>query len=288
MNNLDNDICYDHIAIEPLAKLGWQTLVIPWQQAKVNWSEYDVVVIRSTWDYQDNADEFINVLTVIDKSAAVLLNSLKTVQWNISKTYLKQLAQQGIAIVPTCWHHTFDLNKILNDITQLQHRYSCAEFIIKPCVSAGSFDTFRLSQQNIVEQSAQLMQCFNNRDFMLQPFVPDILAEGEYSLFFFNNQLSHSILKKPKSGDFRVQEEYGGHLSLITPDEALLDAAQKAISTIQDTPLYVRVDMVKYQGEYVLMELELIEPSLYFNIDPTAAQRFADALEKRYQTINEH
>lgn len=107
MNNLDNDICYDHIAIEPLAKLGWQTLVIPWQQAKVNWSEYDVVVIRSTWDYQDNADEFINVLTVIDKSAAVLLNSLKTVQWNISKTYLKQLAQQGIAIVPTCWHHTF-------------------------------------------------------------------------------------------------------------------------------------------------------------------------------------
>jgi hypothetical protein len=115
---------------------------------------------------------------------------------------------------------------------------------------------------------------------MVQPFVPAIIEQGEYSLFYFADHYSHCILKTPKSGDFRVQEEHGGILQSITPSKELLTAAKKALQTIPEKVLYARIDLVQYQGEYQLMEIELIEPSLYFNLDDKAAPRFAKAFDQ--------
>lgn len=113
---------------------------------------------------------------------------------------------------------------------------------------------------------------------MVQPFMSAIVTEGEFSLFFFGSEYSHAILKTPKTGDFRVQEEYGGQLQRIEPEPLLLALSRQALAAIPAATLYARIDWVRAGEGFALMELELIEPSLYFNLDSQAAERFARVL----------
>ena len=133
----------------------------------------------------------------------------------------------------------------------------------------------------ITGESKELLEkSLVNHQLMVQPFVQAVVDEGEYSLFYFAGVLSHSILKTPKSGDFRVQEEHGGQLNSITPCNELLAAAKKALQTIPEKLLYARIDLVKHENKFKVMEIELIEPSLYFNYDDKAANNFAKALDQ--------
>ena len=114
--------------------------------------------------------------------------------------------------------------------------------------------------------------------FLLQPFMDAIIDEGEYSLFYFNGTLSNCILKTPKNNDFRVQEEHGGQLKLVNePDTLLVECGNQCLDVIDEQLLYARLDFVRYQDSFALMEAELIEPSLYFNMDPESPERFARA-----------
>ena len=116
---------------------------------------------------------------------------------------------------------------------------------------------------------------------MVQPFLQSIVGTGEYSVFYFGGKYSHTILKAPKADDFRVQEEHGGIISGVEPSEGLMAAANKAISAIGRSLLYSRVDLVlDATGQFVLMELELIEPALYLRMDDGAPARFATAIDK--------
>ena len=137
-----------------------------------------------------------------------------------------------------------------------------------------------MKQENFHLQKDILQESLAGRTLMVQPFIESILDKGEYSLFYFAGQYSHGIMKTPKSGDFRVQEEHGGLLKSIQPDDKLLEAANKALQTIPEQVLYARIDLVEHQERYKLMEIELIEPSLYFNLDDQAAMRFSIALDQ--------
>ena len=109
--------------------------------------------------------------------------------------------------------------------------------------------------------------------------MTSIIEEGEFSLFYFNRTYSHTILKTPESGDFRVQEEHGGRIISVTPEQKALQCAMEVLETLNVSLLYARIDLVREEtGDYALMELELIEPSLYFRMDPIASTRFAQAL----------
>jgi len=120
---------------------------------------------------------------------------------------------------------------------------------------------------------------------MVQRFMPYILAEGEFSLFYFNAVFSHAILKVPASGEFRSQEEHGAEINLVVPEEQLLHRGQKALETIEPKPLYARIDFVRdEQGDFVVMECELIEPSLYLRTDPMAPDRFAQAMDRWFNS----
>ena len=119
---------------------------------------------------------------------------------------------------------------------------------------------------------------------MIQPFLPAIVSEGEFSLFAFDGALSHAVLKVPGPGDFRVQEEHGGRILAVTPEAELLAAGEavlRALDALAETPLYVRIDFVRHRGRLLLMELELIEPSLYFPYDAESPRRFAEATVRR-------
>ncbi len=284
MDCLDDFEAYDELIIAPLAQLGWQASMVSWRDSTVNWNDYQAVIIRSPWDYQDDAPAFLEVLKNIEQSSAHLENNLATVAWNIDKSYLKALAANNVAIVPTLWPETFNEQ----DLSQYFKHFGVEQLILKPRISANADNTYWLKKESYQSKLPELNKVFNSTDFMAQPFIENILKEGEYSLFYFNGQYSHAILKTPKNNDFRVQEEHGGTLKTITPEAQLTRCAENAMSAIEQTngmPLYARVDFVRYQNSFVLMEAELIEPSLYFNMDPASPQRFAQAFVKRMEQL---
>jgi len=272
MDSLSGFICYDWLAFEPLRKLGWQAEEVSWRKPDVEWDEYDAVIVRSTWDYQSDPIKFSDALEKINNSAAHLENELSIMKWNMNKNYLKDLHNKGIRIVDTVWEKTFIPQKVEYYFDFLDSD----EIIIKPNISASAENTFRIKKYNVKNHLSILEPVFSKREFMVQRFMKNIINEGEYSLFYFGGEYSHSILKVPNENDFRVQEEHGGKLFSVKPNEELKKTAERILSSIKPVPLYARIDLVRTQdNDFALIELELIEPSLYFNLDDESPRRFA-------------
>ena len=274
----------DELAYAPLAALGWRVDTIPWQQPRVEWSAYDAVVIRSPWDYVNDPDAFLDVLGEIERSGTPLFNGHDLVRWNIRKTYLRDLATRGVAIVPTIWRDRLRPNELPDLIEEV----GTAEVVIKPAIGANASGAFRLDAQSARSRDDELCAYYADRAFLVQPFLSAITTEGEFSLFYFNGVLSHTISKLPKPADFRVQEEHGGIIRAVETEDALRESGDSAMRAIGAVPLYARADFVRANNysSYWLMELELIEPSLYLRMDKGAPERFARALHDRVSSIN--
>jgi glutathione synthase/RimK-type ligase-like ATP-grasp enzyme len=277
MDSLENFECYDHLLVMPFNQSGWEVEEISWCKENVNWNDYESVIVRSTWDYQNNHKKFLLVLENINNSSATLFNDFKTIKWNMNKTYLQDIQERGINIVPTIWEKNFTVEKLKKYFAVL----STDEIIIKPNISANADNTYLLKEGGIENFAPILSSVFKSINYMVQPFMKNIIREGEYSLFYFDGKYSHTILKTPKEDDFRVQEEHGGRLKLINADLQQQKIAQNIISKLNPIPLYARVDLVRDQKDsFALMELELIEPSLYFQLDQESPQRFVMAFIK--------
>lgn len=272
-DNLEDFFVYDDMLAEPLAEHGWQTQTISWHAEKVNWADYALVIVRSTWDYQQQPAQFMQKLEEINQQTR-LENPLVLMQWNLDKRYLQSLQTKGVPVIPTLWMEQFQFPALL----QAFEAFAVDSIIIKPTVSANADDTYRLTKDNLGAYEARLQDTFSQRPHMIQPFVNAIVEEGEYSLFYFGGQLSHSILKTPAKDDFRVQEEHGGQLQLMQADERMQYIAQQALAALPVPALYARIDMVRHAGDWAIMEVELIEPSLYFNLDEDSPRRFVAAM----------
>lgn len=275
MHCLDGFVTYDHLAKPPLQDRGWNVVDVPWRDESTCWDDYAAVILRSPWDYHDHCDAFLRVIEAIDQSSAVLLNPAAVVRWNIDKLYLQELEQRGLSIVPTHWIHSpnqADLDRAFN-------KFGGDELVLKPTIGAGAKDTFRLKRSD--PQCDAALALYNNRTAMLQPFLSSVVEQGEWSLFYFGGRYSHTVLKTPKSGDFRVQEEYGSQLRAVVPSPDLLSLANACVSAIQAVTLYARVDIVRLADQSpAVIELELIEPSLYFPFDQESPERFAEAINQ--------
>lgn len=276
MDYIEGFFSYDYLLVEPLKKFGWQTETISWKNKSVNWNDYEVVIVRSTWDYQKSPKKFLQVLEKIN-SQTQLENNLEIIKWNMDKSYLRDLKVKGTKIVPSIWRDSFNKNEFQNFFEEL----NSDEIIIKPTISANAFNTFRIKSADLDTHILILDTTFKNRAFVVQPFMKNIISEGEYSLFYFGGKYSHTILKTPKQDDFRVQEEHGGILKLVQPDEKMKVTAGKILDVIETDLLYARIDFVRTdENDFALMELELIEPSLYFNMDPESPERFVEVFDK--------
>ena len=273
MDSLDGYVFDDDLAIKPLNDLGWEVSTVSWRDMTVDWNSFEIVVIRTTWDYQRTPDAFLEVLKRIESSTARLENSPDVVKWNLDKSYLRELEENGLRIVPTIWDGVYDQRSFYRWMAD----FGTDELIVKPNVSATAEYTYRLT-----EFDPSLVEVFAERPFMVQSFLTNIVDEGEYSLFYLGGKYSHTILKTPKDEDFRVQEEHGGVITAVEPSEKLREAASKAFAMIKMTgpsPLYARVDLVRDEDdEFALIELELIEPALYLRMDADAPRRFAAAI----------
>ena len=272
-DDLDAFVTYDAEAVAPLAAIGWTVEDVPWR-APADWDAYDAVVIRSPWDYQDAPDDFLAVLETIDRSSARLENPMAVVRWNLRKTYLRDLTDVGVPVVPTLWAESGLTAEVLADAVR-----QWGAVVTKPIVSANADGTFRL---DVEADWSEALSALADRPSLVQPFVPAVVAEGEHSVFAFGGAVSHAILKTPAAGDFRVQEEHGGRIRGVEPEPALLAITRRALAAVpHDAPLlYARVDAVRVaNGDFAVMELELIEPSLYFPFAQGSAALFAAALD---------
>jgi hypothetical protein len=270
----------DELVHEPLRQLGWDITDIPWTD-ETDWGQWDLIVIRSTWDYQADVSRYLEVLTRIDRSGAVLLNSLATVRWNLQKSYLFELQKRGIEIIPT---QRFS-GVTISDLRDAEASMKSDTWIMKPILGANADNTFRLRRGTPDGQLAELCGRFRTADCLVQPFVSSVVTEGEYSVIYFDGQVSHTIIKKVRKGDFRVQEEHGGSVvPLPRPEKELIAAADKVMDVLDEVPLYARVDLVRTpENRFALMELELIEPSLYFRFCEDSPMKFAEAIDRRFQ-----
>ncbi|MEZ6127110.1 MAG: hypothetical protein R3C59_00345 [Planctomycetaceae bacterium] len=275
MDCLKGFFAYDHLTIEPLRQRDCRVQNVSWRRPDVLWDQFDLVVIRSPWDYQKAPQQFLSVLEAIEASGAQLQNSLNIVRWNICKEYLRDLDSGGVPIIPTQWLSCLTSARI----EQLIEESSDGQFVCKPLIGAGADRTWWLSSSSDDSQKLAALNTYHAAPLMIQPFIRSVIDTGEYSLFYFGGKYSHSILKTPAPGDFRVQEEHGGRLLTILPDPDLVEVADRAVKAIPEPVLYARVDLVRLSDSTpAVMELELIEPSLYFAHDTHSPTRFADAV----------
>jgi len=272
----------DHLAGPPLARLGWSVDSIPWRRRGVHWPAYDAVVIRSTWDYAKEPEAFLRLLREITRAGVPLFNPLDLVEWNLRKTYLRDLAARGVPVVPTVWRDRLRTGELRG----LFEAAGSDEIVVKPVISASSHGAFRVAASTSALDVAAIETFYAERALMAQPFLRAIPMEGEFSLFYFNGEHSHTTLKRPKAEDFRVQEEHGGSSVATVAEPALLAAGDRALRSLGEVPLYARADFVRANDahDFWLMELELIEPSMYLRLDAKAPERFARALHERFVT----
>ncbi|WP_140985999.1 ATP-grasp domain-containing protein [Asticcacaulis tiandongensis] len=237
--------------------------------------DYDLVCPLVVWGYHNAPDDFRKSLAYIKAKGHRLMNPTGILAWNIDKHYLRDLSQSGIRTVPTLFAASLTPRVIANARADFNQQ----KLVIKPVISAGSKNTFILDTDHIPPIHWGETGEAGGGSLMLQPFMPAIQSEGEWSLLFYSGQFSHAVLKTPKSGDFRSQPDYDANLrTLPVPPEAL-ELAYEALDYAGGPDLlYARVDMVRNDsGQPCLMELELIEPDLYLTYDPDAPARLAHA-----------
>lgn len=252
-----------------LRRRGATAELVQWGRAGVEWSDYDLVMLSSTWDYHERVDEFRAWLKATAK-ASRLCNPLQTVLWNLDKRYLRELEQQGVPTIPTIWS---DLSPD-DEMLELAGELGWSEVVLKPCIDLGAMQLARVELTD-----APLILPRMPRPAMLQPYLRSLESEGELSLVYIGGELSHSLVKRAAPGDFRIQPIYGGTHERIDPPAEAVEIGAAAIAAAPGDPLYARVDLVRGDDQSLrLIELELIEPALYVDVAPERAEPIARAL----------
>jgi glutathione synthase/RimK-type ligase-like ATP-grasp enzyme len=261
----------DELLAEALRERGAEAPSVAWDEEGIDWSEFDLCLVRSTWDYHEKHDRFLDWARRVE-AATALRNPAGVIAWNSDKTYLRELAEQGVRTVPTAWvtrGADADLEAILAE-------RGWDEAVVKPVVDLGAKNLRRMRRG---EGSTALEAVLRHHDAMVQPFLPSLEDQGELSLVFIAGKFSHAARKRPAAGDFRVQSIWGGTVEAAEAKESDLKLAQQALDPLDEVPLYARVDLVTgLDGNPCLIELELIEPNLFLDTHPKAAAHLANAV----------
>lgn len=257
------------LVVEVLREAGTLAELHAWN-ATVDWASYDLVVVRSPWDYFDHLDRFLRWVDDVE-AATRIVNPATVIRWNSHKGYLAEMGERGVPVLPTIL-----LSRGTTDAADRLATCGWADVVVKPAVDGGARQTLRADPRSL-EATAHVERIVAVGDVVVQPYAPQIEA-GETSLLFFGGAFSHAVRKVPAEGDYRVQAHHGGteHPHEPTPDE--LETARRAMECAPGPLTYARVDLVDIDGAPTLMELEVIEPDLFFRLDDGALGRFADAV----------
>lgn len=265
----------DELLREALRRRGCEAASVVWDGDGVEWGDTDLCLVRSTWDYHEKYERFLE-WTRRAEAEATLHNPAGLIAWNSDKRYLGQLSEAGVSTVPTLWVER-DSDPDLEG--ELAAR-GWEEVVVKPVVDLGAKNLHRVRAGGAAREA--LATVLARQEAMVQPFLPSLEAEGELSLIYIEGELSHTVRKRPASGDFRVQSIWGGTTAPAEAQAQHIEVAEQALDQLDEAPLYARVDLVTdLEGNPALIELELIEPNLYLSTNGAAANNLANAVVGR-------
>jgi len=260
------DWAYD-VEADVLVRAGLEVEPRPWTDVS-DLGGFDLVMPLVAWGYHLDPPRWHGLLDRLEHERAKVLNPVPLLRWNSDKRYLAELGKQGVAVIPT------RLAEMLDEAALAEARADFGEeLVIKPPVSAAADGTHRLLPHDPLPEASR------GRAMMIQPFLRSIADEGEYSIMLFGGQFSHAIVKRPKAGDYRVQPHLGGIEEPCAPPPGSIELAKNALAAAPAKAVYARVDMVRDgAGALAIIELELIEPSLWLEHSPDGGQAFVSAV----------
>lgn len=257
---------------EAAAKRDMDLQCVVWDDPDIDWSQYDAVMVGTTWDYVQKRYRFYAVMEEIAAQTR-LFNDLSILKANGDKRYLLELGEKGVPVIPT---------RMVDRVTPETVGAAFAEFgadklVAKPVVGAGAWRQAVITKGKDLPPEAELPP----GAAFLQPYLPGIETEGEISLLFYGGEFSHAVRKRPKSGDYRIQSVYGGVETAEEPNSDHLRVAKAALAALPVMPLYARADLVPgLDGAPTLIELEMIEPYHYVEQGPNAGEMLMSVLRK--------
>ncbi|HAT1767220.1 TPA: RimK family alpha-L-glutamate ligase [Legionella pneumophila] len=281
---IQNVLTEDRLLTEALEQKGLKVKRTHWDNRQYNWSETRYALFRATWDYFHRYDEFHLWLNDCSKRIQ-FINPISIIQWNIDKHYLSDMQQKGINIPPTLFLKRGRLN-ILNN---LMKESGWKKAILKPAIAGGARHTYLFDQDSTDHYQDVFESLISNESMLLQEFQENIVNKGEVSFMVFGGRYSHSILKKAKSGDFRVQDDFGGTVHPYEASQEEREFVENVIAQCDELPVYARVDVMwDNNNKLCLSELEMIEPELWFRESSQAASAMADAVCEHISGVSEY
>jgi len=252
-----------------LKDAGIEITVGVWDET--DWNLHPNILIRTPWDYCLKPRLFLDKLRDATQLGRNVIHPEKTVKWNIDKSYLVEMCKAGHKVVATYLEDNFKPEMLA------EYFKKHGTLVLKPRIGAGGRDTFRVSPDSELSKAAALF----GQAVLVQPFIPEIETGGEYSFIFFNEEFSHAVLKKVRPGEFRVQNVHGGTVEAYFPSAPEIAEVSGILKSVNLDTVYARVDAVLCNGKFHLMELEILEPELFFRFSTNGMHRFAQAVLKR-------
>jgi len=262
--------------VPALAALGAGCELRRWRDVEAIADEYNAVLPLFCWDYWESREEFLSAMDKAGERTRVI-NAPSLLRWNTDKAYLADLGEKGAPIIETVTVEHVDAEVV----AQAYETLGAERIVIKPQVGAGAWRQVSLRRGEAIPAPEEMPPGTT----MIQPFLNAVEVEGEISMLHFGGRFSHALRKTPKAGDYRIQSLYGGREEVYVPDAAMIALAADVLAMMHEVPLYARVDLLRgNDGEWCLIEVEMVEPYLYLGLsagdggENAGAQAFARAL----------
>lgn len=254
--------------LEALARAGHEAMPVAWDDPRADWGSFDLCLLRATWNYARHVEAFEAWLERVSNQTR-LWNPAGVAKANLHKRYLLDLEARGISIVPTTIVHRGHAC----DVQGLADQRGWREVVVKPAIGAGSWRTMRFEPEVFAAASAFVREIGAHGDVLVQEARPEFAEPGERALVWIDGELTHSVVKRPR---------YAGQHESVLPGGSVTDEQRdfvdQALKLVHEPLLYARIDVIPTRGGFLLNELEMIEPSLFFNQGPAGLARFVDAI----------
>jgi glutathione synthase/RimK-type ligase-like ATP-grasp enzyme len=258
-------------AVNLLKENKFETQIVNWDEWNTDsLTENDTIFLRSTWNYDQKPHVFLSFLNTLKNSKARVINSVETMLWNMNKHYMFEFQTKNLAVIPT--FHPFEKEELIHQFPET------SQVIAKPIFSAGARGLLKLTKEEWGSNNLA-------DSYICQPFVESVPKSGEWSLIYFDGVYSHSVLKKAKPGDFRVQSDHGGTVTSVDVPEEWKTQGLEYLKACPQKPFFARVDLVLINDKPTLIELEVIEPELFVT-DSKANNNYCNAILNRIKYIN--
>ncbi len=252
---------------ETLCAMGIECQIQPWQHVQKS----EAILPLAAWDYAAEPEHFRHWIQRLVQQGSRFINSAELMLWNMHKSYLCDLQHRGIRVIPTVY-----LAAEPTQIRQTIAQQGWQDVVFKPAIGQSGKAVVKHRQGEPLPDLSPYAQ-----GLIIQPYIAEVATNGETSLIFFNGEFSHAVRRQPKAGDFRANSAYGVTVNSIAPPTQIIRLARQVLAALPDMPVYARIDGTVIGDDFLLNELELIEPALYLHTNAQATQQFAEVLKMR-------